>query len=31
MTASELRDLIVREIAKANGGGITRWRRYSAR
>jgi len=27
MTAAELRDLIVRNLAKANGGGTTRWRR----
>jgi hypothetical protein len=27
MTASELRDLLVRNLVRANGGGITRWRR----
>jgi len=27
MTAAELRDLIVRHLAKANDGGTTRWRR----
>jgi hypothetical protein len=27
MTSAELRDLIVRHLARANGGGTTRWRR----
>jgi hypothetical protein len=27
MTASDLRDLLIRNIVRANGGGITRWRK----
>ena len=26
MTASELKDLIIRKLAKENGGGLARWR-----
>lgn len=27
MLASDLRDILIREIVKARGGGITRWRK----
>lgn len=31
MTGSELRDMLIREIAKASGGGTTRWRKVVSR